>query len=306
MADVSMSTVSRVINNDKYVSEKTREAVKKIINETGYVVNGNAVKLSKGRSGVIGVQIPYNNSCYDQLIDSILLTTKEKGYQVQLLPTYYEEEAENYYYSMLEQKLIDGLVLTSRTTIQMDWNKLLSKGKLVSTEKINDPLVPVIAPDREKIYDTVFSYLQSLDSEDVIFTAKRDADQSITTRNKIRVYEKYFGKAEKNLNYFIGIDRFENGYEWANELVGQSRIPKYIYVNGDNTGAGILRAFQENGWKHKKDFHLIGEGNESYSKILDFSTIDFSPIDIGRESVEFLLSDLETVRRLKKPKIIFR
>lgn len=214
MADVSMSTVSRVINNDKYVSEKTREAVKKIINETGYVVNGNAVKLSKGRSGVIGVQIPYNNSCYDQLIDSILLTTKEKGYQVQLLPTYYEEEAENYYYSMLEQKLIDGLVLTSRTTIQMDWNKLLSKGKIVSTEKIDDPLVPVIAPDREKVYDAVFSYLHSLDSDNVIFTAKRNADQSITTRNKIRAYEKYFGKATKDLNYFVGIDRFENGYEW--------------------------------------------------------------------------------------------
>lgn len=85
----------------------------------------------------------------------------------------------------------------------------------------------------------------------------------------------------------------------ANELVGQSRIPKYIYVNGDNTGAGILRVFQEYGWKNKKDFHSIGEVNEFYSKILDFSTIDFSPIDIGRECVEFLLSDLKTVKRLK-------
>lgn len=49
IAGVSKTTVSRVINNHQYVSEEIREKVQAAIEKTGYVVNGNAVKLSNGK-----------------------------------------------------------------------------------------------------------------------------------------------------------------------------------------------------------------------------------------------------------------
>lgn len=306
MADVSLTTVSRVLNQEPYVSEEKRKLVQAVIDKTGYTKNGNAVKLSTGKSGIIGVQIPYNNSCYDRLIDSILLETKERGYQVQLLPTYYEQETENYYYSMLEQKLIDGLILTSRTPHPINWTRLLEKGKLVSTEKLEHPEVPMIYPDREKAYDQLFSHLQAKKVQDVVFVTKRSADQSITTKNKIKAFEGYFGKAIEGKNYFVGIDDYESGYTWAKELASKNRIPTYLYTNGDNTAAGILMAFQEAGFEHKKDYFLIGEGNLSYSKLLNFSTIDFSPQEIGQACVEFLLSDQQRICCKKDAKLILR
>ena len=72
MSGVSKSTVSRVINNDRYVSDDLRKKVQSVIEETNYVVNGNAVKLSKGETYTLGVTLPYNSSCYNQLVDSIL------------------------------------------------------------------------------------------------------------------------------------------------------------------------------------------------------------------------------------------
>ncbi|MBO0454276.1 LacI family DNA-binding transcriptional regulator [Candidatus Enterococcus murrayae] len=306
MADVSLSTVSRVINKNKYVSEKTRNHVQSIIDETGYIKNGVAVKLSTGKSGVIGVQIPYNNTCYDQLIDSILLTAKEKCYQVQLLPTYYEQETENYYYAMLEQKVIDGLILTSRSDCTTDLDQMLLRGRVISTEKLENVGVPMIYADREQAYEKVFAHLFEQKAQDVVFIAKRSSEQSITTRNKIKAYEKYFGKAKENKNFFIGIDQYESGYSWALNQVKEQRIPAYIYVNGDNTAAGILQAFQENGWEHNKDFTLIGEGNLSYSRIFNFSTIDFASEEIGKECVEFLLSDKKTIKCGKEPTFILR
>ena len=98
IAGVSKTTVSRVINNHQYVSEEIREKVQAAIEKTGYVVNGNAVKLSNGKNYTLGVTLPYNNSCYDRLVNSLLFHAKEKGYQVLLLPTYYDEETESEYY----------------------------------------------------------------------------------------------------------------------------------------------------------------------------------------------------------------
>lgn len=306
LAGVSLSTVSRVINQGKYVSDEKRKLVQEAIEKTGYIRNGNAVKLSTGKSGIFGVQIPYNNSCYDQLIDSILLATKEKGYQVQLLPTYYEQETENYYYSMLEQKLIDGLILTSRTPHPINWSRLLAKGKLVSTEKLENSEVPMIYADREQVYDQLFSQVHAKKIQDVVFVTKRSAEQSITTRNKIKAFEQYFGKIEEGKNYFVEIDDYESGYAWAQKQAAAGKIPAYVYTNGDSTAAGILAAFQEAGFQHKKDFCLVGEGNSSYSKLLNFSTIDFSSREIGQDCVDFLLSDQQQICCRKEAKLILR
>ncbi|MGG5314507.1 LacI family DNA-binding transcriptional regulator [Enterococcus sp. AZ072] len=306
MANVSLSTVSRVINEEQYVSDEKRKLVQEVIKKTGYTKNGNAVKLSTGKSGVIGVQIPYNNSCYDHLIDSVLLATKEKGYQVQLLPTYYEQETENYYYSMLEQKLFDGLILTSRTPHPINWSRLMAKGKLVSTEKLDDTELPMIYADREQAYDQLFSQLRAKKIQDVVFVTKRSADQSITTQNKIKAFERYFGPAVEGENYFVGIDDYESGYSWAKEHAAKGIIPTYLYTNGDTTAAGILSAFQESGFVHKKDFYLVGEGNSSYSKLLNFSTIDFSSKEIGQACVDFLLSNQQQVCCRKEARFILR
>lgn len=89
---VSKSTVSRVVNKHPYVSEDIRKKVQSVIEDTGYVVNGNAVKLSNGKNYTLGVTLPYNSSCYDRLVNSLLFHAREKGYQVLLLPTYYDEK----------------------------------------------------------------------------------------------------------------------------------------------------------------------------------------------------------------------
>jgi DNA-binding LacI/PurR family transcriptional regulator len=121
MADVSKTTVSRVINNHQYVSEEIREKVQRVIEETGYVVNGNAIKLSNGKNYTLGVTLPYNSSCYDRLVNSLLFHAREKGYQVLLLPTYYDEQTENDYYALLEKRMIDGLILVSRAKDLGNW-----------------------------------------------------------------------------------------------------------------------------------------------------------------------------------------
>ena len=60
-ANVSRTTVSRVLNNHPYVKEEKREAVLQAINELEYVPNLNAINLSRGRTNVFGVIVPKIN-----------------------------------------------------------------------------------------------------------------------------------------------------------------------------------------------------------------------------------------------------
>lgn len=63
-AGVSVTTVSRVLNNHPYVSEDKRERVKKAMQSLGYRRNIHAVHLSKGFSDMIGVVLPSVNLPY--------------------------------------------------------------------------------------------------------------------------------------------------------------------------------------------------------------------------------------------------
>ncbi|RXK32534.1 LacI family transcriptional regulator, partial [Bacillus velezensis] len=63
-AGVSVTTVSRVLNDHPYVSKDKRERVKKAMQSLGYTRNIHAVHLSKGFSDMIGVVLPSVNLPY--------------------------------------------------------------------------------------------------------------------------------------------------------------------------------------------------------------------------------------------------
>lgn len=59
LAGVSVSTVSRVLNNHPYVNEQKRKEILAIIEELNYTQNVNAIHLVKGKTNVIGVLLPH-------------------------------------------------------------------------------------------------------------------------------------------------------------------------------------------------------------------------------------------------------
>src|SRR5690554_5152411 len=75
-AGVSVTTVSRVLNQHPYVSEAKRIKVERAIDETGYLQNMNAVHLSKGKTNVIGVILPFLDHPY---FAQVLIGISEKA-----------------------------------------------------------------------------------------------------------------------------------------------------------------------------------------------------------------------------------
>src|SRR5690625_3904340 len=85
MAKVSSTTVTRELNDQPYVNEEKRASVMRVIEESNYRVNINAIHLSKGKTFLIVVVLPYANHPYfGQLIEGIASKAVENNYNLLL------------------------------------------------------------------------------------------------------------------------------------------------------------------------------------------------------------------------------
>ena len=80
LANVSVTTVSRVLNNHPYVKEDKRKAVWEAVEQLDYQQNINAVHLSKGKTSVMGVVLPYIKQPYfRRLLEGIADAAESDG-----------------------------------------------------------------------------------------------------------------------------------------------------------------------------------------------------------------------------------
>mgnify|MGYP005766063659 CR=1 FL=1 len=114
-ADVSIATVSRIINNRGPISEKTRNRVYESMKALNYQPNEMARALQKQKSNIIGLIVPsIEYDFFSRLIEAVEETCHEHGYKLMLGRSGENEDREIEMVSMLEGNKVDGILLCSR------------------------------------------------------------------------------------------------------------------------------------------------------------------------------------------------
>ena len=92
-AGVSISTVSRVINDSKPVTDEVKQKVLDVIKETGYIPNPLARSLVTKRSQLIGVIVPeVSDSFVNEVLNGIEEVAKMYDYEILLANTYSDKD----------------------------------------------------------------------------------------------------------------------------------------------------------------------------------------------------------------------
>lgn len=113
-AGVSISTVSRVINDSKPVSSGIKDRVLKVIEETGYVPNPVARSLVMKKSNLIGVLVPSVGEYYvGDFLNGIEEIARMYSYDIILCNTYDAEKREIDYINLLRSKQVAGIITLS-------------------------------------------------------------------------------------------------------------------------------------------------------------------------------------------------
>ncbi|MCL4144797.1 UNVERIFIED_CONTAM: hypothetical protein GTU68_011771 [Idotea baltica] len=138
MSGAGIATVSRVINNNGYVSEETRQRIQKAIDESGYRPNVSARMMRNGRSNLIGILVPsIKVDFFSRLVYRLEKALFDQGYQTLICSTGENLVHEHQYIEMLLAQQVDGVMVASVSS------------NIDAFEKLVNANIPVLALDRD-------------------------------------------------------------------------------------------------------------------------------------------------------------
>lgn len=115
-AGVTVTTVSRVLNNRGYIGEETRENVYRAMKELNYQPNEIARSLSKQTSSIIGVIVPHiKHPYFMELVGKIEREASAAGYRIMLCNSHEDAEKEMNYLEMFQSNRVAGIILCSNS-----------------------------------------------------------------------------------------------------------------------------------------------------------------------------------------------
>ena len=263
-AGVSIKTVSRVINKEKNVSEKTKAIVIKSIQKLGFKPNKSAQSLRSKRSHMIALL--YNNPNKHYLADiqgGILRLCKETGYNLVLQECDYTNVNLGLEITeFIDDFSIDGLIVTPPLS---DMNEFLEHLNQTQTE------YSIIAPSNTR---KVKSYVSSNDYEASYAMTNKIINKGHLNIGFIKGHHKHsashlrfngFTEALKDRGMSLNSEwvkegnfSFDSGFSAGLELLKSHNKPSVIFASNDYMAAGVMKAAQMNGINIPLDLSLVG------------------------------------------------
>ncbi|PEJ48486.1 MULTISPECIES: LacI family DNA-binding transcriptional regulator [unclassified Bacillus (in: firmicutes)] len=297
LAGVSVSTVSRVLNNYKYVASDKREAVLKVIEEMNYTPNKNAIDLIRGETRTIGVILPYNNNpAFDQILNGILNKALENDFLITVLPSNYSKEKEVEYLQKLKSKLYDGIIIASRAN---DWETIIpfsEYGTIVACEYTQHKEIGCSYMDRYSSYLDAFQLLKNKGHYKVAFTTARLKSNS--TNQMIEAYTEIFGELQPKY-HISDCHSLEDGYMAAKKFLQLSKRPTAIYANGDEVAGGMFLFAKSQQLKIPSDLAIIGQENQPIGIGMGISTVDHQLMKVGAQACDLVIN--KSTEKVKIP-----
>jgi LacI family transcriptional regulator len=131
-AQVSPSTVSRVLRNSAAVAEKKRIAVMRAVDELDYQPNIFAQSLASGQSMTVGVLTQnFGSPFYDAILEGILLEMENTDYWPLFADGRWHPDIEQQALDMLTGRRVDGLIIIGGRTSEDKIQKIASKTPVI-------------------------------------------------------------------------------------------------------------------------------------------------------------------------------
>lgn len=294
LAEVSVATVSRVINENGYVNSQTKEKVEAAIRALDYRPNDVARSLFKGKSKMIALFVPdIMNPFFPELARAVEDITNKYGYTFILCNTDNDNEKEMTYLYALSQKSIDGIILVSNTMTSDQLNKI--KLPIISLDrKTNADSISITVNNQEGATQAV-QFLQKQGCQRIAHIAGPENASSARYRkqgylNVVKNEQWFSTDYIKSGNYTI-----EGAYKATISLLESNPNIDGIFTANDVMGVGVLRAASSLGLKVPDDLSVIGfDGIELGETTFPSLTTMAQPIyQIGKRAAEILIEKIE-------------
>ncbi|PIX94550.1 MAG: LacI family transcriptional regulator [Ignavibacteria bacterium CG_4_10_14_3_um_filter_37_18] len=314
-ANVSIATVSFVINNSKPISEETKDRVQKAIKSLNYYPSKSAVSLVSGKTGNIGFI----------LTDDHFLRT-EPFYTTIFLGTEFEARSEGYYIILTSikpnftendmlprfilNKSVDGIIIAGKIpqiliekisayhlpTVFIDYIPSTNSYPLVLIDNIQGALLAT-------------NHLIDLGHKNIAFIGGDIEHPSLSHR--LIGYKQALERANIPIKNSLIItdakypDR-QNGFHSAEKLFSKNKNVTAVFAGNDALAIGILHYLKDNGYKVPQDVSLIGFDDIEADIMLrpTLTTIRVPKIEMGSEALKLIVTALKNKNSIIKKVLV--
>ena len=296
LAGVSISTVSRVINDSKPVTDEVKQRVLDVIKETGYVPNPLARSLVTKKSKLLGVIVPeVSDSFVNEIVNGIECVTKMYGYDILLANTYSEKSQELKSIDLLKAKQVEGIVMIS-WTLDEDHIKSINNSGIpatyISKTAQTFDVYTVSTNNEDATYDMT-KYLIDKGHKEIALIMTSEADTILETERR-RGYERALTDNNIAINPDIiryGNTDHDNGYKVMAELLDEGIKPDAVFVTGDEAAIGAINAILDKGYNVPNDISVAGFNNTKLSKMYrpKLTTVGQPLYDMGAVAMRMVI-----------------
>lgn len=294
LANVSVATVSRVLNNTGYVGENTRQRVEEAIEQLNYVPSDVARSLFRGKSKMIALFVPdIMNPYFPELARAVEDVSNKHEYTFVLCNTDDNLEKELAYLNALRQKSIDGIIIVS-STITEEHIENIDIPIIALDRKIKSSFTSVTVNNREGAKKAV-QHLKEIGCKRI---AHIQGPENVANANeRMKGYLEEVEQEKWFSSEYIrpGNYEFDQAFHSTKELLTNHPEIDGIFVANDFMGVGVLKAADTLGIKVPEDLSVIAFDGISLGETTTPSlTTMAQPIyEIGKRASEMLFEKIE-------------
>ncbi|MBC1226737.1 catabolite control protein A [Listeria booriae] len=294
-ANVSMATVSRVVNGNPNVKPITRKKVLDVIKQLGYRPNAVARGLASKKTTTVGVMIPdISNVFYAELARGIEDIATMYKYNIILSNSDENEDKELQVLNTLLGKQVDGIIYMGERIseqLQEEFDRSPAPVVLAGSVDAANKIASVNIDYKQASYEAVSRFTKngrkkiafisgSLD-EPVNSELKLGGYREALKESKIKFNEDYV--LESAYNYEAGVKAWE-------QLSSLKATPDAIYVADDELAMGVLNAALDAGVKVPEDLEIVTSNNTKLTLMArpQLSTVVQPLYDIGAVAMRLL------------------
>jgi len=319
-ANVSITTVSRVINGSDKVNPKTSERVKKVMTMLDYQPNRVAQRLRavNGRSKLLGLIIPdIKNQFYSNIVRGIEDVAYGNDYAVILCNSDENPNKERFYLEVLKSESVDGIILPPILQFGEEIENIMKTGipivcfdrklgkKNVDTVVIDNEMGGYIATTH--LIEKGHKHIAILTSSILFssFSERQKGYERALKENGIEVDKRFIQEGDPRSS--------DNAKVLTSKLINLENPPTAIFATNNLMTLGAIEAINEQNLKIPEEISLIGFDDISWAKAITppLTVVKQPAYEMGKKAAELFFRKVEDkssepVEVVMEPSLIIR
>lgn len=308
-AQVSVASVSRVLNNLDNVSAETRARVADAVRELGYVPHAGARSLSLARTSAIGVVLPdLHGEFFSEIVRGMDREASRRGYLL-LLSNMHAGGAQANNALKAMRGRVDGLLVMAPHLTEDELAEALPTGaSVVLMNTRGHSSRPSIHLDNAVGARTVTEHLIKLGRKRIVHIS--GPEDNIDAAERANAFRQVAQQHGVDFEVIAGDFNEGSGEAAAEHLLRSASQFDAIFAANDMMASGALQALRRAGVRVPEDVAVAGFDDIPLAQLLALTTVRVRIAELGERALARLIALIEgaddTAEELHEPELVVR